>query len=58
MAEHSDHLSLERVLTEIRREKGIDKPVIIEALKTALLTAAKKKYGPRMNLEAQFNPER
>lgn len=58
MAEKVGQLSLERVLTEIRREKGIDKPVIIEALKTALLTAAKKKYGPRMNLEAQFNPER
>lgn len=58
MAEKVDQLSLERVLTEIRREKGIDKPVIIEALKTALLAAAKKKYGPRMNLEAQFNPER
>lgn len=58
MAEKVNQLSLERVLTEIRREKGIDKPVIIEALKTALLAAAKKKYGPRMNLEAQFNPER
>ncbi|MBN2467021.1 MAG: transcription termination/antitermination protein NusA [Deltaproteobacteria bacterium] len=58
MAEKVDQYSLERILTEIRRDKGIDKAVIIEALKAALLTAARKKYGPRMDLEAQFNPER
>jgi len=58
MAKKFDQFSLERVLAEIRREKGIEKSVIIEALKSALLTAAKKKFGPRMDLEAQFNPER
>ena len=57
MAAKGDQLSLERILTEIRREKGIEKPIIIEALKTALLTAARKKYGPKMELEAQFNPD-
>jgi len=57
MAKKFDPLSLERVLSEVRREKGIDKPVIIEALKAALLSAARKKYGPRMDLEAHFNPE-
>ena len=50
-------VSLERILAEIRREKGIDKTVIIEALKLALLTAARKKYGPKVDLEAQFNPD-
>jgi N utilization substance protein A len=58
MAKKVEQFSLDRVLSEIRREKGIEKPVIIEALKAALLTAAKKKYGPRMDLEADFNPER
>jgi len=53
-----EQFSLDRVLSEIRREKGIEKNVIIEALKAALLSAAKKKYGPRMVLEAQFNQER
>lgn len=57
MTGKADQMSLERVLSEIRRERGIDKPVIIEALKAALLSAARKKYGPRMELEAQFNPE-
>ena len=57
MAKKFDPLSLERVLSEVRREKGIDKPVIIEALKAALLSAARRKYGPRMDLEAHFNPE-
>ena len=50
-------VSLERILAEIRREKGIDKLVIIDALKAALLTAARKKYGPRVDLEAQYNPD-
>jgi N utilization substance protein A len=50
-------VSLERILTEIRREKGIDKLVIIDALKAALLTAARKKYGPKVDLEAQYNPD-
>jgi len=50
-------VSLERILTEIRREKGIDKLVIIDALKAALLTAARKKYGPKVELEAQYNPD-
>lgn len=58
MVKKVEQISLDRVLSEIRREKGIEKTVIIEALKTALLTAAKKKYGPRMALEAQFNQER
>ena len=57
MAGKVDRLSLERVLSEVRREKGIDKAIIIEALEAALLTAARKKYGPRMELEAHFNPE-
>ena len=52
-----DQLSLERILAEIRREKGIEKTVILEALKAALLTAARKKYGPKVDLEAQFNPD-
>ena len=46
MAKKVEQFSLDRVLSEIRREKGIEKTVIIEALKAALLTAAKKKYGP------------
>jgi len=50
-------VSLERILAEIRREKGIDKLVIIDALKLGLLTAARKKYGPKVDLEAQFNPD-
>lgn len=57
MAGKLDRLSLERVLSEVRREKGIDKAIIIEALKAALITAARKKYGPRMELEAHFNPD-
>jgi N utilization substance protein A len=53
----NNHFSLERVLAEVRREKGIDKSVIIEALKAALLSAARKKYGPRIELEAHYNPD-
>jgi N utilization substance protein A len=39
------------------KEKGIDKEVIIDALETAVLTAAKKKMGQDLELEAVYNEE-
>jgi N utilization substance protein A len=48
---------LDRVLEEVKRDKGIDKSVLIETLETALLRAAKNKYGHRTEIEARFNPE-
>src|SRR5512139_1382907 len=38
------------VVEQISREKGISKEVLIEALESALLSAMRKKYGGRTNI--------
>ena len=48
---------LTRIIDEVGKTKGIDREILIEALETAMLTAAKKKFGPRQEIEAHFNEE-
>jgi N utilization substance protein A len=49
--------NLNRVIEQVAKDKGIDKVILIDALENAVLTAAKKKLGPRLNLEVHFNDE-
>src|SRR3989344_5705882 len=49
--------NLTKIIEQVGKEKGIDKKVIIEALESAMITAAKKKYGIEHDIEAQFNEE-
>ncbi len=48
---------LRRVLEQVEKDKGIDHTVLVEALESALLTAAKKRYGMEKDIEAHFNEE-
>jgi N utilization substance protein A len=48
---------LNAILGQMGRDKGINKKVLIEAVETAMLSAAKKHYGHNLNLETQFNEE-
>src|SRR5438270_13732437 len=48
---------LSRVIKEIGNEKGIAKEVLVEALETAMVHAARKKYGLEKDIEAKFNEE-
>ncbi|MDO9586069.1 MAG: NusA N-terminal domain-containing protein, partial [Syntrophales bacterium] len=48
---------LKRLIEQMCKERGIEKNVIVEALKAAMLTAARKKLGPRVNIEVQYNEE-
>jgi len=48
---------LTRILDEVGKVKGIDKDVLIEALEAAVLSAARKKFGPHQDVEAHFNEE-
>src|SRR5262249_6048783 len=48
---------LGRVIEQVEKDKGIDKSVLIEALESALLMAAKKKYGLEKEIEAHFNED-
>jgi len=46
---------LNREIEQLSRDKGINKEVIIDAVKSAFLTAAKKKFGIDKEIEAHFN---
>src|SRR2546426_1862253 len=48
---------LNRVIEQVSKEKGIDRKIIIDALKDAMVSAAKKTFGPDKRIEAEFNPE-
>ena len=48
---------LSRVIEQVSKEKGIDRSIVINAIETAMLSAAKKLVAPSTQLEAKFNPE-
>ncbi len=48
---------LKRLIEQMGKDRGIDKNVIIEALETAMLTAARKKLGVQVDIEAHYNDE-
>ncbi len=47
---------LNRVIEQVSKEKGIDKKVIIEALESAMLSAARRTFGQKQ-VEVKYNPE-
>jgi N utilization substance protein A len=47
---------LNRVIEQVSKEKGMDKAVIIEALESAMLSAARRTFGHRQ-IEAKYNPD-
>ncbi len=48
---------LRRLIEQMGKEKGIDKEIIVDALETAVLTAARKKLGLDLDLEVNYNEE-
>jgi len=48
---------LKRIIDQISRDKGIDRQLLVEALEEAVLSAAKKRYGLRRDIEVKFNEE-
>ena len=48
---------LAKVIDQVGRDKGIDKEVVIDAVKQAMLVAARKKFGTYREIEAQYNTE-
>lgn len=47
---------LNRVIEQVSKEKSVDKAVIIEALESAMLSAARRTFGQRQ-IEAKYNPD-
>ena len=48
---------LNRLIEQMCKDRGIEKSVVVEALEAAMLTAARKNLGPRVDIEAQYNDE-
>jgi N utilization substance protein A len=48
---------LSRVIEQVSKEKGIDRTIVVSAIESAMLSAAKKIVGPTIHLEAKFNPD-
>jgi len=45
------------VIEQISREKGISREVLIETLRSALLSAARKRFGGRTNIDLTIDPK-
>ncbi|MBF0491405.1 MAG: transcription termination/antitermination protein NusA [Deltaproteobacteria bacterium] len=50
-------INLNSVIEQVGKDKGIPKEALVEAVESAMLTAARKKYGIEIELEAQYNEE-
>ncbi len=48
---------IKRVVEQVSRDKGIDRNVLIKALEEALKSAARKKFGSKMDIEVQYNED-
>ncbi len=48
---------IKRVVEQVSRDKGIDRLVLIKALEEALKSAARKKFGSRIDIEVHYDEE-
>ncbi|OGP69648.1 MAG: transcription termination/antitermination protein NusA [Deltaproteobacteria bacterium RBG_13_58_19] len=51
------NLELRRIIDQVSRDKGIDKDLLITAIKDAIRSAARKKFGPRLEIEVDYKEE-
>jgi N utilization substance protein A len=51
------NLELRRIIEQVSRDKGIDKDLLIMAIKDAVRSAARKKFGPRLELEVEYRED-
>lgn len=49
--------NLNHIIDQVVKDKGIDRDILIDALESAVLSAANKKFRNTRDLEAHFNPE-
>jgi len=51
------NLELKRIIDQVCRDKGIEKDLLIGAIKDAIRSAAKKKFGPRLEIEVEYRDD-
>ncbi len=50
-------MNLNHMIDQIGKDKGIGREVLIETLKSAILTAARRTYGSQREIEAHYNED-
>ena len=48
---------IKRVVEQVSKDKGIAREVLIKALEEALKSAARKKFGNKLDIEVQYSEE-
>jgi len=48
------NLELKRIIEQVSRDKGLEKDLLVTAIVDAVRSAAKKRYGPRLELEVEY----
>ena len=48
-------LGLKKIIDQVSREKGLERQVLISALKEAIASAVKKRFGPKLDIEVNYN---
>jgi N utilization substance protein A len=48
---------IKRVVEQVSKDKGIDRDILIKALEEALKSAARKKFGNKLDVEVRYNEE-
>lgn len=49
---------IRRVIEQVSRDRGIDKEILVKTLEEALGSAARKKFGTRVEIEVRYDEER
>lgn len=57
MAAAEETINLNQIIDQVGRDKGIERSILVETLKSAILTAARRIYGSQREIEAQFNED-
>ncbi|MBI5642423.1 MAG: transcription termination/antitermination protein NusA [Deltaproteobacteria bacterium] len=50
-------VNLTNIIDQVGKDKGIDKNILIEALESAMLKAAEKRFGPNKIIEAHYQED-
>ncbi len=48
---------IKRVVDQVSRDKGIEREILLKALEEALKSAARKKFGAKVDIETQYNED-
>ena len=48
---------LERLVTSIQREKNLTRDTVISIIESAMVAAARRRYGEERDIEAQYNED-